>query len=176
IRNITITSIGLRPALLFFSFAGVNTADSISARELSTGTTRAIISNGSPFAEITANRLSASKNPNCPIVSHPRIFVAPSQTPMNSQTLLFFEVPINVYLEQRRRMIAGPPSFQRTKATKAKLAKVKTINESVNCANQIVLRHIVFKFGWEQTALAPINPFHEARHPSLPLADSPAES
>ena len=59
-------------------------------------------------------------------------------------------------------MIAGPPSFQRRKPTKAKLAKIKTIHESVNRANQIVLGHIVFKFGWEQTALAPINPFHEA--------------
>src|SRR4029077_19011051 len=87
------TAIGLRPAFLFFSFDGVNTAASISARKLSNGTTPAIFSNGSPFAEITANRLSASKNPNCPIVSHPRIFVATSQTRINSQTSLFFEVP-----------------------------------------------------------------------------------
>src|SRR5580692_9412106 len=62
------TSIGLRPALLFFSLTGVNTAASISARKLSNGTTRAIISSGSPFAVIAASRLSASKNPNCPIV------------------------------------------------------------------------------------------------------------
>src|SRR6516162_4233468 len=62
------TSIGLRPAGLFLSFTGVNTAASISARKLSNGTTRAIISSGSPFAVIAASRLSASKNPNCPIV------------------------------------------------------------------------------------------------------------
>src|SRR6476660_9319804 len=62
------TSIGLRPAGLFFSLTGVNTAASISARKLSNGTTRAIISSGSPFAVIAASRLSASKNPNCPIV------------------------------------------------------------------------------------------------------------
>src|SRR3954470_10492168 len=73
IRNITRTSIGLRPALLFFSFAGVNTAFSISSRKLSNGTTRAIISSGSPFAERAASRLSASKKPNCPIGQHPRI-------------------------------------------------------------------------------------------------------
>src|SRR5580704_2069155 len=65
------TSIGLRPALLFFSFTGVNTAASISARKLSNGTTRAIISSGSPFAVIAASRRSASKNPNCPIVQTP---------------------------------------------------------------------------------------------------------
>src|SRR5580704_18919481 len=62
------TSIGLRPALLFFSFTGVNTAASISARKLSNGTTRAIISSGSPLAVIAASRRSASKNPNCPIL------------------------------------------------------------------------------------------------------------
>src|SRR5271170_555046 len=62
------TSIGLRPAVLFFPLTGVNTAASISARKLSNGTTRAIISSGSPFAVIAASRLSASKNPNCPIV------------------------------------------------------------------------------------------------------------
>src|SRR5271169_1244153 len=72
------------------------------------------------------------------------------------------EIAIDVYLEKRRRVIAGPSSFQRRKPTKAKLAKIKTINESVNRANQIVLGHIVFKFGWEQAALAPINPLHEA--------------
>jgi hypothetical protein len=44
-------------------------------------------------------------------------------------------------------MIAGPPSFQRRKPTKAKLAKIKTINKNVNRADQIVLGHIVFKFG-----------------------------
>src|SRR5258705_6966266 len=62
------TSIGLRPALVLFSFAGLNVRASISARKLSNGTTRSIISSGSPFAEITASRLSASKKPNWPIV------------------------------------------------------------------------------------------------------------
>src|SRR5262245_56303030 len=69
------TSIGLRPAVLFFSLTGVNTAASISARKLSNGTTQAIISSGSPFAVIAASRLSASKNPNCPIVPTPRILL-----------------------------------------------------------------------------------------------------
>src|ERR1700690_3305090 len=60
-------SIGLRPALLFFSLTGVNTAASISARKLSNGTTRAIISSGSPFAE--------SPQAAC---QHRRIQIAPS--------------------------------------------------------------------------------------------------
>jgi hypothetical protein len=73
-------------------------------------------------------------------------------------------------------MIAGPPLFQRNNPPKAELAKIETINKSVNCANWIVFSHIVFKFGWEQTALASINPLYEARHPSPPPAESHGES
>jgi hypothetical protein len=40
--------------------------------------------------------------------------------------------------------------------------KIKTLNESVHRANQIILGYIVLKCRWEQTALAPINPLHEA--------------
>ncbi len=72
------------------------------------------------------------------------------------------EIAINVYLKQRRRVIAGPSSFQRRNPTKTKLAKIKTVNNSVNRTNRIVLGHIVFKFGREQTALAPISPLHKA--------------
>jgi hypothetical protein len=61
IRNITMTSIGLRPAVLFFSLTGVNTAASISERKLSNGTTWETISSGSPFAVSAASGRSASK-------------------------------------------------------------------------------------------------------------------
>src|SRR3984893_1328860 len=93
------TSIGLRPALLFFSFTGVTTPASISARKLSNGTTRAIISNGSPFAVIAASRRSASKNPNCPIVPTPANLVVTTQTRTNSRRSLFFEVPISLIVQ-----------------------------------------------------------------------------
>ncbi len=59
-------------------------------------------------------------------------------------------------------MITGPPCFQRRNPTKAKLAKIKTINERVNRTNQIVLGHIVIKHGREKCALAPVNPLHKA--------------
>jgi len=59
-------------------------------------------------------------------------------------------------------MIAGPPLFQRRNPTKAKLAKLKTFNESINCTNQIVLGHVVVKHGREKCALAPVYPFHKA--------------
>jgi hypothetical protein len=73
IRNIRIASNGLRPALLFFSASGVSATASMSARKLSRGTSAAIVSSGSPFFDSAANRLSASKNPGCPIVSLRRI-------------------------------------------------------------------------------------------------------
>src|SRR6476619_8415365 len=58
------------------------------------------------------------------------------------------EIAINIYLEQGRRMIARPPLFQRLNPTKAKLAKIKTFNESVNRTNQIVLGPVVVKQRW----------------------------
>src|SRR5262249_8259119 len=69
IRNSTIASIGFLPALLFLTSSGVSTTASISARKLSHGTSRSIASSGSPFADSAANRCSASKNPNCPILA-----------------------------------------------------------------------------------------------------------
>jgi hypothetical protein len=59
-------------------------------------------------------------------------------------------------------MIAGSSLFQRNNPPEAKLAQIKTVDKSVNRANQIVLGHIVLKLRREQTALAPINPLDEA--------------
>src|SRR6516165_12763358 len=95
-------SIGLRPAGLFFSLTGVHAAASISARKLSNGTTRAIISSGSPFAVIDASRLSASKKPNFPIVptrescchnsdSHKSAEVAIFQGPLKKNMELLYD-------------------------------------------------------------------------------------
>src|SRR6476659_8200900 len=64
------------------------------------------------------------------------------------------EIAINIYLEQCRRMVAGPPFFQRLNPTKAKLIKIKTFNERVNRTNRIVLGHVVVKHGREKCALA----------------------
>src|SRR5580704_3223563 len=91
------TSIGLRPALLFFSFTGVNTAASISARKLSNGTTRAIISSGSPFAVIAASRRSASKNPNCPIAPHPRILLCHKSDSHKFAEVAIFRGALNIH-------------------------------------------------------------------------------
>jgi hypothetical protein len=55
---------------------------------------RQMISSGSPFAEIAASRLSASKNPSCPIGPTSANLVVISQTRTNWLRRLFFEVPI----------------------------------------------------------------------------------
>jgi hypothetical protein len=65
----------LAAGVALLSLAGVNVAASISARKLSNGTTQSIISSGSPFAEITASRLSASKKRIDPSYPHPRILL-----------------------------------------------------------------------------------------------------
>jgi IS5 family transposase len=83
-----------KAGLLFLSSTGVNTTASISARKLSNGTTRSIISSGSPFAEIAASRLSSSKNPSCPIVPTSTNLVVISQIRTNWQRRLFFEAPM----------------------------------------------------------------------------------
>jgi hypothetical protein len=72
------------------------------------------------------------------------------------------EIAINVYLEQRRRMIARPPLCQRHKPTKAKLAKIKTFNKCVYRTNRIVLGYVVVKHCRKKCALAPVNPLHKA--------------
>ena len=72
------------------------------------------------------------------------------------------EIAINVYLEQRRWMIARPPLFQRRNPPKAKPAKIKTFNESVNRTNRILLGYVVVERGREKCALAPVNPLHKA--------------
>ena len=59
------------------------------------------------------------------------------------------EIAINVYLEQRRRVIAGPSFFQRRDPAKAKPAKIEAFNESVNRTNRIVIGHVVVKHGRE---------------------------
>src|SRR5580658_7407469 len=103
LQMMAMTSIRLRPALLLFSSAGVSTAASISARKLSNGTTRSIISNGSPFAEIAASRLSASKKPSCPIVPKSANREITNQIRMIRQKSPFFEVPYSLQANSKTR-------------------------------------------------------------------------
>ena len=49
--------------------------------------------------------------------------IAPSLTLKPSARRNAIEIAINIYLEQCRRMVAGPPFFQRLNPTKAKLIK-----------------------------------------------------
>src|SRR5262245_12236885 len=83
---------GFRPALLFFSSSGVSTTASISARKLSHGTRRSMASSGSPLADKASKRLSASKNPSCPIVASANQNLT-HQIRTGREKQLFFEVP-----------------------------------------------------------------------------------
>src|ERR1700716_3802146 len=92
IRNITIASSGFLPALLFLISSGVSTTASMSTRKLSQGTSRSIASSGSPFADSAANRLSASNNPNCPILASANHAIT-HEIRTARQQRLFFEMP-----------------------------------------------------------------------------------
>src|SRR5262245_43233748 len=83
---------GFRPALLFLSSSGVSTTASISARKLSHGTRRSMASSGSPLADKASKRLSASKNPSCPIVASANQNLT-HQIRTGRENQLFFEVP-----------------------------------------------------------------------------------
>src|SRR5271163_1856060 len=124
------TSIGLRPALLFFSLAGVSTTASISARKLSNGTTRSIISSGSPFAEIAASRLSASKKLNCPIVPEPANREITNQTRTNPVEVAIFRGALQllhrlVPTAEPIAMFVGQPVATDTVATRFAVSEAK---------------------------------------------------
>src|SRR3977135_397863 len=72
----------------------------MSARRLSQGTSRSIASSGSPFADSAANRLSASNNPNCPILASANHAIT-HEIRTARQQRLFFEMPIDLFADQR---------------------------------------------------------------------------
>src|SRR3977135_2274609 len=81
----------------------------MSARRLSQGTSRSIASSGSPFADSAANRLSASNNPNCPILASANHAIT-HEIRTARQQRLFFEMPCIIFAPlygacKRRRQI-----------------------------------------------------------------------
>src|ERR1700716_3121152 len=104
IRNITIASSGFLPALLFLISSGVSTTASMSTRKLSQGTRRSIASSGSPFADSAPNRLSASNNPNCPILASANHAIT-HEIRTARQQRLFFEMPYCHILCGGRRIV-----------------------------------------------------------------------
>jgi hypothetical protein len=64
-------------------------------------------------------------------------------------------------------MIGWPPGRFRHHAGKAQGRKVKLVNENVNDADRIVLRHIVFQAIRKQRRLPAILALHETLHPDL---------
>src|SRR5262245_30355711 len=97
---------GFRPALLFLSSSGVSTTASISARKLSHGTRRSMASSGSPLADKASKRLSASKNPSCPIVASANQNLT-HQIRTGREKQLFFDVPLNQIFDGDRFDTSG---------------------------------------------------------------------
>src|SRR3979490_1246211 len=106
-RNITIASSGFLPALLFLISSGVSTTASMSARKLSQGPSRSIASSGSPFADSAANRLSASKNPNCPILASANHAITHQIRTTRQQRLFFRGAPKTFDIQiDREKLVA----------------------------------------------------------------------
>src|SRR5262245_66154023 len=74
----------------------------MSARNVSHGTSRSIASSGSPFADKASKRLSASKNPSCPIVASANQNLT-HQIRTGRENQLFFEVPMSKTSEGNKR-------------------------------------------------------------------------
>src|SRR5262245_38779329 len=82
----------------------------MSARNVSHGTSRSIASSGSPFADKASKRLSASKNPSCPIVASANQNLT-HQIRTGRENQLFFEVRCNLsnlQLRDLRSKAHGP--------------------------------------------------------------------
>src|SRR5262245_46397107 len=71
----------------------------MSARNVSHGTSLSIASSGSPFADKASKRLSASKNPSCPIVASANQNLT-HQIRTGRENQLFFEVPFSLSSSQ----------------------------------------------------------------------------
>ena len=73
------------------------------------------------------------------------------------------EIAINIYLEQCRRMVAGPPFFQRLKPDQSQAYRRSRPSTNASTrTNRIVLGHVVVKHGREKCALASVNPLPQS--------------
>ena len=71
--------------------------------------------------------------------------------------------------QQRRWMIGRPPRRFRRNTGKAHGRQVQFVNENINDADRIILRHIIFQTVREQCCLRPVFAFNETLH-SVPLS------
>ena len=75
------------------------------------------------------------------------------------------EIAVEIDLQQRRGMIGRPPCHLRHNAGKAQGREVQFVDESLDDANRIVLRHIVVQAIRKQCRLPPVLTLNETLHP-----------
>jgi hypothetical protein len=79
------------------------------------------------------------------------------------------EITVEVDLQQRRGVIGGSTRRFRNNAGKAQGRKVQLVNENLNDADRIVLRHIVFQAIGQQCHLPPIFALNKTLHETSPV-------
>ena len=79
------------------------------------------------------------------------------------------EVPVDVDLEQRTRVIRRPATGLAIDCLEAQRAQVERFNEAIDHPHWVVFVDIVFKPIGEQKPLRTINAIHESLHAEQPL-------
>ena len=94
--------------------------------------------------------------------------VAPSLTLKPAARLNPVQIPVDVQLQQGRRMVGGSASNLRLHPAKPKRGKIEFVGKDVNHPNWIVLADPIFQAFGKQRALTSIRPLNKAPHPILP--------
>jgi hypothetical protein len=111
---------------------------------------------------------------NCLVIGsktarQPHHLNVPSGLPLKPATGLDpVEIPIDVELQQHRRMIRRPAGYLRIDPAEPKLSQIELIDEDINHPNRIVLIDPIFKAFRKQRTLNAVRPLYEAFHPILP--------
>ncbi len=78
------------------------------------------------------------------------------------------EIPVDIELEQNRRMITRSACRQRLNSAKAQTTEIKFINEHIDDANRIILTNLIIQSFGKQCALAAVIAFNKTLHKTLP--------
>src|SRR5262249_22056478 len=78
------------------------------------------------------------------------------------------QIPVNVQLQENRRMIRRPARRFRLDSAKPKRSQIKLLDKDIDHSNGVVLADPVFRALRKQRALPAIDPFNETLHPIPP--------
>jgi hypothetical protein len=79
------------------------------------------------------------------------------------------EITVDVNLEERGRVVGGATCLGRNNALEAKAPEVKFIDENIDHAHRILLRHVVVQTLREQCSLRALLTYHKTLHLILEL-------